>query len=52
MEKITLNLTRDERDWLVMMLLFVATHGDTAASERLEILDMIEVLMKGQAHGA
>jgi hypothetical protein len=47
MDTVKVKMSRDERDYIVQLLLKVATHGDTPPSERLEILDVIETLMKG-----
>lgn len=42
---VTVEMSRDERDYILQLLLKIATAGDTNPSERLEILDVMSTLM-------
>lgn len=47
METVIIKMSRDERDYILQLLLKIATHGDmTDPSERLDILDVMATLMK------
>jgi len=46
METVTIRMSKDERDYIAELLLKVATET-TDLGERMEILDVIVTLMKG-----